>query len=334
MKKNQNKSKFEERKSVANQCDYSRSNGKCGRAMCEHFGKLCPGRSCEDWSCDAEGEEAKWFCDELRCNGTCGNGKSDNFNKKCRGENCPDLIPTPATAVTVVEPSGGAVGMTDQDVAAGITRQLQVIEDAEKNAQLERVKLGVVLIRWEQYLGDSRGRGKAGGGLKGWLEKNVPALSYKTAQSYKDQAKQAVKMLGGGAKAQAVLLDEPTVTQPDGEVIEIEAEYVAKRDKLFEDVKSRRQLEQTYFKFMASEGRRGPGRPKGTKADLSRKPDSKDVEASARAVWSQVIVPADRSAVALKSAAKLLTLEDVENAKAVLASLMEMLKEREEELKN
>ena len=28
MKKNQNKSKFEERKSVANQCDYSRSNGK------------------------------------------------------------------------------------------------------------------------------------------------------------------------------------------------------------------------------------------------------------------------------------------------------------------
>ena len=58
------------------------------------------------------------------------------------------------------------------------------------------------------------------------------------------------------------------------------------------------------------------------------------MEASARAVWSQVIVPADRSAVALKSAAKLLTLEDVENAKAVLAALMEMLAEREEELKD
>ena len=225
MKNNQNMSKVEEHKSVANQCDYSRSNGKCGCAFSENFGKPCPGRSCEVWKCDAEN-----------------------------------------IAVTVVEPSGGAVGMTDQDVAAGITRQLQVIEDAEKNAQLERVKLGVVLIRWEQYLGDSRGRGKAGGGLEGWLKANVPALSYKTAQNYKYQAKQAVEMLGGGAKAQAVLLDEPTVTQPDGEVIEIEADYVAKRDKIFEDVKSRRQLEQTYFKFMASEGKGKAGRKEGSKA--------------------------------------------------------------------
>lgn len=79
---------------------------------------------------------------------------------------------------------------------------------------------------------------------------------------------------------------------------------------------------------------RHAGRPKGTKADLSRKVDSTDVVAAARAVWSQVIVPADRCAVALKGAAKLLTLEDVENAQAVLASLMEMLAERQVELKN
>lgn len=240
-----------------------------------------------------------------------------------------------STAVTVVEPSGGAVVMTEQDVAAGIKRQCKVIEDAEKNAQLERAKLGVILIRWEQYIGECRGgRGKAGEGLKGWLEENVPELNYKTAVNYKSQAEMALKMLGGGAKAQAVLLDEPTVTQPDGEVIEIEADYVEKRDKIFEDVKSRRQLEQTYFKFMASEGRRSPGRPKGTKADLSRKVDSTDVVAAARAVWSQVIVPADRCAAALKGAAKLLTQEDVENAQAVLAALMEMLAERENELKN
>ena len=290
MKKNQNKSKFEERKSVANMCDYSRSNGKCGRALSENFGKLCPGRSCEDWKCDAdgevEGEQRKVIsrCDGMRDDGTCGNGYSDNHNKKCRGAKCPERFSHyegETSAVTVVEPSGGAVGMTDQDVAAGITRQLQVIEDAEKNAQLERVKLGVVLIRWEQYLGDGRGRGKSGNGLKGWLEKNVPTLGYETAKSYKDQAKKAVEMLGGGAKAQAVLLDEPTVTQPDGEVIEIEAEYVAKRDKIFEDVKSRRQLEQTYFKFMASEGKGKPGRPKGTKAAGS-------VESAVRAKTAEV----------------------------------------------
>ena len=191
-----------------------------------------------------------------------------------------------ASAVTVVEPSGGAVRMTDQDVAAGITRQLQVIEDAEKNAQLERVKLGVVLIRWEQYLGKSRGgRGKSGEGLKGWLSENVPNLSYDSALSYKKQANQAVEMLGGGARAQAVLLDEPTVTQPDGEVIEIEAEYVAKRDKLFEDVKSRRQLEQTYFKFMASEGKGKPGRPKGTGAGPVEYKKKSSLECAVEAVW-------------------------------------------------
>lgn len=205
-------------------------------------------------------------------------------------DNCPKFIAAhKGTAVTVVEPSGGAVGMTDQDVAAGITRQLQVIEDAEKNAQLERVKLGVVLIRWEQYLGKSHGgRGKSGEGLKGWLSKNVPNLSYDSALSYKKQANQAVEMLGGGARAQAVLLDEPTVTQPDGEVIEIEAEYVAKRDKIFEDVKSRRQLEQTYFKFMASEGKGKPGRPKGTGAGTVEYKKKSTMECAVEAVWPTV----------------------------------------------
>ena len=179
--------------------------------------------------------------------------------------------------------------MTDPDVAAGIKRQCKVIEDAEKNAQLERAKLGVILIRWEQYLGECRGgRGKAGEGLKGWLAKNVPELNYKTAINYKAQAEQALNMLGGGAKAQAVILDEPTVTQPDGEVIEVEADYVAKRDKIFEDVKSRRQLEQTYFKFMASEGKGKAGRPKGTGAGPVEYKKKSSLECAVEAVWPTV----------------------------------------------
>ena len=297
MKKNQSKSKskVEERKSVANQCDYSRNNGKCGRALCDNYGKPCLGRSCVDWDCEAEDEVAARASDEAtNCEfnrqpyGYCMNTKSKHYSNSChKCKVFKEKCDAEGTAVAVVEPSGGAVGMTDQDVAAGITRQLQVIEDAEKNAQLERVKLGVVLIRWEQYLGDGRGRG-AGGGLKGWLEANVPSLGYDAALSFKKQAKQAVEMLGGGAKAQAVLLDEPTVTQPDGEVIEIEADYVAKRDKIFEDVKSRRQLEQTYFKFMASEGKGRAGRPKGTGAGEVTYKKKSSMECAVEAVWPTV----------------------------------------------
>ena len=292
MKNNQNKSKFEERKSVANQCDYSRSNGKCGRAMCEHFGQFCPGRSCEDWKCDAEG-----------------------------------------TAVTVVEAKSQQ--LTANSYQTRVSDQYAAIETAKDNLLRECVKFGALLTEVGYYLGEARGRGKDGEGLKAWLEENCPEVNYSTAINYKALAGKCVKMLGGGSQAVAVLQDKTEVIPPGEDApIEVESKFIEKRDELFNEVKSRRELEQTYFKFMASEGKGKPGRPKGTKADLSRKPDSTDVVAAARAVWSQVIVPADRSAVALKGAAKLLTLEDVENAKAVLASLMEMLDEREEELKD
>lgn len=313
MKKNQSKSKSEVviNDKVFTECNGIRKGGICGNKYCEAFNKPCIGiKTCRHiFGCyTTENGGGYWQPTE---------GGHD-WNR----------------AVAVVEPRGGAVGMTDQDVAAGIKRQCKVIEDAEKNAQLERAKLGVILIRWEQYLGEARGRGKAGEGLKGWLEENVPELNYKTAVNYKSQAEMALKMLGGGAKAQAVLLDEPTVTQPDGEVIEVEADYVAKRDKIFEDVKSRRQLEQTYFEFMASEGKgKRRGRPKGTTADLTKKPDTTDKVAAARAAWSKVIVQANTTMVVLQSAVRLLSAEDVENAKIVLQSLMDLLNEREGELK-
>ena len=53
-KKKQVTSKVEKRKSVENRCDYALLNGKCGRAMCDNFCKSCPGRTCEDWTCDAD----------------------------------------------------------------------------------------------------------------------------------------------------------------------------------------------------------------------------------------------------------------------------------------
>ena len=291
MKKNQNKSKFEERKSVANQCDYSRNNGKCGRALSENFGKPCPGRSCEDWKCDAEG-----------------------------------------AAVTVVEAKSQQ--LTANSYQTRVSDQYAAIETAKDNLLRECVKFGALLTEVGYYLGEGRGHGECGG-LQAWLEENCPEVNYKTAMGYKALAGKCVKMLGGGSQAVAVLQAKTEVVPPGEDApIEVESKFIEKRDELFNEVKSRRELEQTYFKLMASEGKGKPGRPKGTKADLSRKPDSTDVVAAARAVWSQVSVPADRSAAALKGAAKLLTLEDVENAKAVLSSLMEMLDEREEELKD
>ena len=303
MKKNQNKSKVEERKSVANQCDYSRSNGKCGRAMCENFGKLCPGRSCEDWSCDAEGE-----VEEVKVEGE---GEQRNL-----------------PSIVHLSPSPSPNSYRDR-----VSDQYAAIETAKDNLLRECVKFGALLTEVGYYLGETQG--KKGEGLQAWLAENCPEVNYSTAMGYKALAGKCVKMLGGGSQAVAVLQDKTEVIPPGEDApIEVESKFIEKRDELFNEVKSRRELEQTYFKFMASEGRRGPGRPKGSKADLSRKPDSTDVVTAARAVWSQVIVQADRCAVALKGAAKLLTLEDVENAKAVLSALMEMLDEREEELKD
>ena len=185
------------------------------------------------------------------------------------------------------------------------------------------------------FLGEARHAKNEGEGLKAWLAENCPEVNYSTAMNYKALAGKCVKMLGGGSQAVAVLQDKTEVVPPGEDApIEVESKFIEKRDELFSEVKSRRELEQAYFKFMASEGRRGPGRPKGTKADLSRKPDSTDVVTAARAGRSQAIVPAGRCAVALKGAAKVLALEDVENAKAVLSALMEMLAEREEELKD
>lgn len=289
MKKIQ-KSKVEQRRSVENQCDYQRMNGKCGRAMCENFGKACPGRSCEDWKCDAEG-----------------------------------------TAVTVVEAQSSK--LKAQSYQSRVSEAYGRIETAKDNLLRECVKFGALLTEVSYYLGEARGRGNDGEGLRTWLADNCPEVNYNTAMGYKALAGKCVKMLGGGAQAVAVLQDKTDIIPPgDDEPIEVDSKFVEKRDELFSKVESRRDLEQTYFKFMAHEGRGKAGRPKGTKADLAKKPDTTDPATAARAVWSQVIVPADKCAAALEAAVKLLSAKDVEDASAVLRGLMDLLKERAQEL--
>lgn len=267
------------------ECNGVRKDGTCGNKYCEAFNKSCVGiNTCRHvfgyytiengggyWQPTKDGHDGEGAvatqaeetpCIHLGGEDYCADYKAEKITcDKCQKwvDACQELR-AGSSAVAVVEPRGGAVGMTEQDIAAGISRQCTIIEEAEKNAEHERIKLGIVLIRWEQYLGESRGgRGKSGNGLKGWLEKNVPKLNYQTAQNYKHQAEKAITMSGGGAHAQAALMGEPTVTQPNGDVIDVDATYVKKANEVIENADSRRKLEQQYFEFMAKQGKKRQG---------------------------------------------------------------------------
>ena len=242
MKNNQNMSKVEERKSVANQCDYSRSNGQCGCAFSDNFGKPCPGRSCEVWKCDAEN-----------------------------------------IAVTVVEPLNRLTA-EPLNYKSRVSDQYAAIETAKDNLLRECVKFGALLLEVSYYLGSTQG--KKGEGLQAWLSENCPQINYKTAMGYKRMGEMAVTKLGGGSQAVAVLQDKTEVIPPGEDApIEVESKFIEKRDELFNEVKSRRELEQAHFKFMASEGKGKPGRPKGTGAGTVEYKKKSTMECAVEAVW-------------------------------------------------
>lgn len=164
------------------------------------------------------------------------------------------------------------------------------IETAKDNLLRECVKFGALLTEVGYYLGEARGRGNDGEGLRNWLNENCPEVNYSTAMNYKALATKCVKMLGGGSQAVAVLQDKTEVIPPgEDEPIEVEAKFLEKRDEIFSEVKSRREMEQMYFKFMASEGKGKPGRPKGsvTKSDGEYKKKS-TLECAVETVWPTV----------------------------------------------
>lgn len=200
-------------------------------------------------------------------------------------------------------------------------QQLANLAIAEGTAYRERVKLGVMLLQWEAYLGEGRGRGNDGEGLKGWLEKNLPELGYSTARSYKDQALKTVRLLGGGEMAKAALLGESQVTQPDGEVVEVDAKIIETRDDLYAHVDSRRKLEQEYFKFMAGEAKAKGGRPKASDAPIPKL--SKRDEA--KGIWNQFLLAATKTSV--KDSIPLLPAKETQIAYDDLMDLCKMLKE-------
>lgn len=219
----------------------------------------------------------------------------------------------------------------DGEAAARLVEQYNIVMKLETSCFRERVKFGLALIEWENYLGGGAGRGHGGEGLKGWLEAHCPEIAYATAMEYKTYARQAVALNGGGKRVVAALLGEATVMQPDGEVVEIEAETIEKCEKFFADVDSRRKLQQAYFDFMNGDGAQqgGKKRTKGlvmpeAKAQLS-------AAQFAHAKWSDIIGPAVKKCARLVRLAASLTVDDAQDAIDALRPLMDALRERVKE---
>ena len=184
-----------------------------------------------------------------------------------------------STAVAVVEP---------QSYKDRVSGQYAAIETAKDNLLRECVKFGALLTEVGYYLGEGRGHGESGG-LQAWLAENCPEVNYSTAMNYKALAAKCVKMLGGGSQAVAVLQDKTEVIPPGEDApIEVESKFIEKRDELFSEVKSRRELEQTYFGFMAREGKGKAGRPKGTGAGEVTYKKKSSMECAVEAVWPTV----------------------------------------------
>lgn len=201
--------------------------------------------------------------------------------------------------------------------------QYQVVIAAEKTCFRERVKFGAMLIQWERHLGESAGRGHAGDGLKGWLAENCPELSYVTAMEYKHYAEKVLTMLGNSASAVAALLGNETVVQPDGEVVDVDGEVVEKCDTLFEDVTSRRKLEQTWFAFM---GREATAKKPAAKTAIPMR----SALDNAKTIWTRALPTL--SSKTLSAAIALLPAKETEVCWGVVKDLYDALKAHRAEL--
>ena len=189
-----------------------------------------------------------------------------------------------SSAVTVAQPLNR---LTAEPLSykSRVSDQYAAIETAKDNLLRECVKFGALLLEVSYYLGEGRGHGECGG-LQAWLRENCPQINYNTAMGYKRMGEMAVTKLGGGSQAVAVLQDKTEVIPPGEDApIEVESKFIEKRDELFSEVKSRRELEQAYFKFMASEGKGKPGRPKGTGAGPVEYKKKSSLECAVEAVW-------------------------------------------------
>ena len=166
--------------------------------------------------------------------------------------------------------------------------------------------------------------------MLGWIKANAPALvdHYKTIQRWKGIAQQQAGTLGMTTHDALLLL----AGAEDKIDAKIPKAAIKRREEIY-NAGSIRKLTQGLFDFGDGADAVKRGRPAGSKADLAKKPDTNDAFVAARAVWSKVIGPAAKCQVALASAVKMLGESDVEDALITLTALVDLLRERKEELR-
>ena len=229
-------------------------------------------------------------------------------------------------AVATVEPSNQTIKQSKQsnnspiDIAGALTTQYQAVVAATGQMLREAVKFGAMLMELETIVGKSHaGRDSEGDGIKGWLAEHCPEINYKTATVYKSLAAKSATLIGGmGLQVVAALQGGEKVTKTDGEVIDVPAEIIEKRDKLFAECDSRRKLEQAYFAFM-SEGQAQP------KAKKEAKPLPKlSQRDAAKSIWNIFMQQATRRS--LRDAVPLLGEKETQTCHDDLRDLVELLK--------
>ena len=162
-----------------------------------------------------------------------------------------------------------------------LTTQYQAVVAATGQMLREAVKFGAMLMELETIVGKAQGRD--GEGIKAWLAEHCPEINYSTAIVYKNLAAKSATLIGGmGLQVVAALQGGEKVTKTDGEVIDVPAEIIEKRDALFAECDSRRKLEQAYFAFMSENGERGTGNgrgraPRGPLPKLSQRDAAKSI---------------------------------------------------------
>lgn len=181
------------------------------------------------------------------------------------------------------------------DYKARVSEQYKTVCAKTGEFFREVVKFGALMNEVAAFIGEARGGDHDGKGLKDWLWENCPQVNYNTAMGYKAMAAKCAKMIGGGAQALVALQGRDEVTQTwSGEVIDVDSSVIERRDALFEQVGSRRELEQLWFSCMANgEGRNKGGRPKGKRGEFVMPTE----EESAKRIWSEVLALLNRPAM-------------------------------------
>ena len=212
-------------------------------------------------------------------------------------------------------------------IAQQLTTQYRAVVAATGQMLREAVKFGAMLMELETILGKSQGGyNSEGEGIKGWLAENCPEINYSTAVNYKALAAKSAALIGGmGLQVVAALQGGERVTKTSGEVIDVPAEIIERRDQLFEECDSRRKLEQAYFAFMAEEGRDGRARRPAEPRPLPKLSQRDE----AKAIWNGVMVALSKSSV--RDAIPLLGAKETRVCHDGLRDLVSLLKKHLEE---